>query len=177
MSLFNTAISNLRPETNRRQIMSKWLGLIATDLRGAISLPALALATPLVDSTPNATVADGIIAIREGKFRDAVAIWTPHAEAGNPSSDYGLGPIYSRDRGAGMQARLELSHRRYKAAAHKGHVDSVFELAFHYEPSMRAASAPRPTQTMRWPFTVSLPLGIISMRSKIWQYCCHKAAI
>ena len=32
-----------------------------------------------------------------------------------------------------MQARLELSHRHYKAAAHKGHVDSVFKLAFQYE--------------------------------------------
>ncbi len=87
MSLFNTAVSTLRPETNRRQIMSKWLGLIATDLCGALLLPALGSATPLVDSTPNAPVADGIIAIREGKFRDAVAIWTPHAEAGNPAAD------------------------------------------------------------------------------------------
>ncbi len=83
---------------------------------------------------PDATVADGIIAIREGKFREAVAIWTPYAEAGNPAANYGLGLIYSRDRGAGMPARPELSHRHYKAAAaHKGHVDSVFELAFQYE--------------------------------------------
>ena len=32
-----------------------------------------------------------------------------------------------------MPARPELSHRHYKAAAHRGHVDSIFELAFQYE--------------------------------------------
>ncbi|GIS12848.1 MAG: hypothetical protein CM15mP115_19990 [Alphaproteobacteria bacterium] len=95
--------------------------------------PAPAPATPLVDSAPEATVADGIVAIREGNFREAVAIWTPHAEAGNPAAHYGLGLVYSRDRGAGMPARPELSHRHYKAAAHRGHVDSIFELAFQYE--------------------------------------------
>ena len=35
-----------------------------------------------------------------------------------------------------MPARPELSHQHYKAAAHKGHVDSVFELAFQYERSI-----------------------------------------
>ena len=29
-----------------------------------------------------------------------------------------------------MPARPELSNQHYKAAAHKGHIDSVFELAF-----------------------------------------------
>ena len=32
-----------------------------------------------------------------------------------------------------MPARPELSNQHFKAAAHKGHVDSVFELAFQYE--------------------------------------------
>ena len=32
-----------------------------------------------------------------------------------------------------MPARLELSNQHFKAAAHKGNVDSVFELAFQYE--------------------------------------------
>lgn len=133
MSLFTTAVPNSRPGINRRQAMIKWPGLITMALCAAILLPAPAPATPLVDSTPDATVADGIIAIREGNFREAVAIWIPHAEAGNPAANYGLGLVYSRDRGAGMPARPELSHRHYKAAAQKGHVDSVFELAFQYE--------------------------------------------
>lgn len=133
MSLFTTAVPNSRPGINRRQAMIKWPGLITMALCAAILLPAPAPATPLVDSTPDATVADGIIAIREGNFRETVAIWTPHAEAGNPAANYGLGLVYSRDRGAGMPVRPDLSHRHYKAAAQKGHVDSVFELAFQYE--------------------------------------------
>ena len=32
-----------------------------------------------------------------------------------------------------MTARQELSPQHYKAAAHKVHVDSVFQLAFRYE--------------------------------------------
>ena len=63
--------------------MIKWPALIAMAAYAAMLLPAPALATPLVDSAPNAAFADGIVAIRAGKFRDAVAIWTLHAEAGN----------------------------------------------------------------------------------------------
>ena len=133
MSLFIKAIPNSRPDINRRQTMIKWPALVAMALCAAILPSGPAPATPLVDSAPEATVADGIVAIREGNFREAVAIWTPHAEAGNPAANYSLGLVYSRDRGAGMPARPELSHRHYKAAAHRGHVDSIFELAFQYE--------------------------------------------
>ena len=173
MSLFTKAIPNSRPDINRRQTMIKWPSLVAMALCAAILLPGPAPATPLVDSAPEATVADGIVAIREGNFREGVAIWTPHAEAGNPAAHYGLGLVYSRDRGAGMPARPELSHRHYKAAAHRGHVDSIFELAFQYE----RASAPKPTRTMRWPITASPPPRTISTRSIIWQFCCHAAAM
>ena len=63
--------------------MIKWPPLVAMALCAAILLPGPAPATPLADSTAEATVADGIVAIREVNFREAVAIWTPHAEAGN----------------------------------------------------------------------------------------------
>ena len=133
MSLFNEAIPNSRPDIYRRQTMIKWPSLIAMALCAAILLTGTAPATPLVDSAPKATVADGFIAIHEGNFREAVAIWTPHAEAAHPVVHCGLGLVYSRDRGAGMPARPELSHQHYKAAAHRAHFDSIFELAFHYE--------------------------------------------
>ena len=32
-----------------------------------------------------------------------------------------------------MPALPEMSHQHYKAAAHRGHVDSIFELAFQYD--------------------------------------------
>ena len=74
MSLFTKAIPNTRPEFNRRQTMIKWPSRIAMALCAAILLTRPAVATPLVDSAPKATVADGFIAIHEGNFREAVAI-------------------------------------------------------------------------------------------------------
>ena len=68
MSLFNTTIPNSQPDTNKRQTMIKWPALVAMALCAAILLPVPAPATPLVDSVPEATVADGIVAIREGKI-------------------------------------------------------------------------------------------------------------
>ena len=50
MSLFTIAIPNLRHEISRRQIMSKWPGLIAMAPCPAILLPAPAPAAPLFDS-------------------------------------------------------------------------------------------------------------------------------
>ena len=90
--------------------MIKWPVLVTMTLCAGILLPAPAPATPPVDVAPEATFAGGIVAIRNGNFREAVAIWTPYAEAGNPAANYGLGLVYSRDRGAGMPVRSELSH-------------------------------------------------------------------
>ena len=81
MTLFTPAVSNSRPDNNRRQSQGTWQTLVAVALCAAILLPVPAPATPLVESTPDATVADGIIAIREGNFREAVTIWTPHTGA------------------------------------------------------------------------------------------------
>ena len=105
-------------------------------LCAAILLPGPAPATPLANSAPEATVVNGIVAIREGDFCESVAIWTPHAEAGNPAAHKGRGFVYLLDRGAGMPARPELSHRHYNAAAKRGNVDFVFELILQYERSI-----------------------------------------
>ena len=87
MYLFTIAIKNTRPDINRRQTMIKWPELVAMALCAAILLPGPAPAAPLVDSAPKATVADGMVAIREGNSREAVAIWTPYTEAGNPAAN------------------------------------------------------------------------------------------
>ena len=79
-------------------------------LCAAILLPGPAPTAPLVDNAPEATVADDIVAIREGNFREAVAIWTPHVKAVNPAAHCGLGLVCSRDRDAVMPARPEMSH-------------------------------------------------------------------
>ena len=74
MSMLTKAIPNTRPDINRRQTMIKWPELVAMALCAAILLPGPAPTNPLADSAPEATVADGIVAIREGNFREAVAI-------------------------------------------------------------------------------------------------------
>jgi len=68
MSLFTTAIPNARPDINRRQTMIKWPELVAMALCAAIFLPGTAPAAPHLDDALEATVADSIVAIREGKI-------------------------------------------------------------------------------------------------------------
>ena len=63
MSSFTKATPNTRPDISRRQTMIKWPELVAMALCAAIFLPGPAPATPLVDSAPEATVADGNFAI------------------------------------------------------------------------------------------------------------------
>lgn len=96
-------------------------------------LAAPAVADSLGEDTVKPTVGDGIAAAREGRFRDAIRIWEPHAADDNPVAHYGLGLLYATDRGPDMPARPTLSHLHYDAAARKGHVGAIFELAFQFE--------------------------------------------
>ena len=75
----------------------------------------------------------GIKAARKGQFGDAITILGQHAEDGQVMAHYGLGLIYSKARSASLPARPALAHRHFKAAARKGHVGAIFELAFQYE--------------------------------------------
>ena len=90
--------------------MIKWPTISAMALFAAILLPGPA-GIPLVDRALEATVTDGIVAIHEGNFRETVAIWTRHGEAGKPAAHNGLGLVCLRHRSTGMPARPELSHR------------------------------------------------------------------
>jgi hypothetical protein len=68
MPLFTKAIPNTRPDINRSQTMIRWPELVAMALYAAIFLPGPAPANPHLDSALEATVADSIVAIREGKI-------------------------------------------------------------------------------------------------------------
>lgn len=84
--------------------------------------------------TPASTSVDaGIKAARAGRFADAIAILRKHAEDGDVIAHYSLGLIYSKARGAALPERPALAHRHFQAAAKKGHVGAVFELAFQFE--------------------------------------------
>lgn len=146
MNLMIARILVSRPDQTSRQLSSDKKGA-ATG--GFLAIPSLflflalflaaMLPTPAAaaDGQPvkisSATVGDGIAAAREGRFRDAISIWEPHAANGNPVAHYGLGLLYATDRGKDMPARPMLSHLHYDAAARKGHVGAVFELAFQFE--------------------------------------------
>lgn len=107
--------------------------LAALALMVTTILAAPAAADSPAEDALKATVGDGIAAAREGRFREAIAIWEPHAADDNPVAHYGLGLLYAADRGPDMPARPTLSHLHYDAAARKGHVGAIFELAFQFE--------------------------------------------
>ena len=109
MSSFTKAIPNTRPDINRCQTMIKWPELLAMPLCAARYLPGPAPDTPHSDTALEATVADNIVAIHEGKISVKLSPSRRLAEAGNPAVHCGLSLVYSLDRGAGMPARSELS--------------------------------------------------------------------
>lgn len=115
-----------------------WSCLKGQVLALGLLMAAMFVATPATanqhgDAVFKPTVGDGIAAARDGRFRDAIAIWEPHAADGNAVAHYGLGLTYSKERGPDMPARPMLSHLHYQAAATAGHVSAIFELAFQYE--------------------------------------------
>ncbi|MEC8642088.1 MAG: hypothetical protein VXZ67_04180, partial [Pseudomonadota bacterium] len=79
--------------------------LAALALMVTTILAAPAAADSPAEDALKATVGDGIAAAREGRFRDAIAIWEPHAADDNPVAHYGLGLLYAVDRGPDMPAR------------------------------------------------------------------------
>ena len=107
--------------------------LFALTLAALVILCTPAAADGSLRPSAQPSVGDGIAAVRDGRFHDAIAIWEPHAAAGDPVAHYGLGLVYSTDRGPDLPARPTLAHLHYDAAATQGHVGAVFELAFQYE--------------------------------------------
>ena len=102
-----------------------------------LSTVAVPAAADIIANGPGAqdraSPAAGIKAARSGQFADAIAILGQHAEDGHVMAHYGLGLIYSKARGATLPARPEVAHWHFRAAAKKGHVGAIFELAFQYE--------------------------------------------
>ena len=174
MSLFTKAIPNTRPEINRRQTMIKWPQLVAMALCAAIFLPGPAPATPKLDSALETTVADSIVAIREGKIsvkmspsrrcmRRLKIRWYITASA----SSICLTAV----RACRRVRNCPISTKRPR------HTKDMLIPSSNWHSSMNEASAPRPTQTMRWPNTASPQARTISKRSIIWRFYCHAATM
>ena len=70
-------------------------------------------------------------------------------------------------------ARPELSNQHFKAAAHKGHVDSVFELAFQYEQCIGTEAN---TDHALAYYRVAAVKNHLKAHI-IWPFCCHAATM
>jgi len=135
VTIASTLVSRSAHTSNRRNTpawyLATLLGLVAL---AATTAPVAADSVAASPHTQAAASLDtGIKAARAGRFADAVTILGRHAEAGHIKAHYALGLIYSKARGAALPARPAPAHRHFLAAARKGHVGAIFELAFQYE--------------------------------------------
>ena len=125
-------------KTTRRWCLAVLCGM------AALSAVATQAAADIIANGPDtratASLATGITAARAGQFGDAITILGQHAESGHVMAHYSLGLIYAKARGAALPARPKLAHRHFRAAARKGHVGSIFELAFQFERGIGTAA-------------------------------------
>jgi len=130
-------------KTTRRKTTRRWCLAVLCGI-AALSAVATQAAADIVAHGPEtratASLATGIKAARAGQFGDAITILGQHAEAGHVMAHYGLGLIYAKARGAALPARPNVAHRHFRAAARKGHVGSIFELAFQFERGIGTAA-------------------------------------
>jgi cell division septation protein DedD len=83
----------------------------------AVTMVALA-AAPLQAQSVRA----GIDEWQRGNYANAVAIWRPLAEGGDPDAEFNLGQAYRL--GRGLQANATESQKWFERAAAQGHVDA-----------------------------------------------------
>ena len=127
-----------------------------------------------LDSALEATVADSIVAIREGKIsvkmspsrrcmRRLKIRWYITASA----SSICLTAVQACRR----VRNCPISTKRPR------HTKDMLIPSSNWHSSMNEASAQRPTRTMRWPNTASPQARTISKRSIIWRFYCHAATM
>src|SRR4051794_275704 len=84
-----------------------------------IALVALAMLNSPVSAQ---SVKAGIDAWQKGDYANAVAIWRPMAEAGDPDAQFNLGQAYRL--GRGVKISLSQSQQWFEKAGSQGHVDA-----------------------------------------------------
>ena len=174
MSLFTKAIPITRPDINRRQNMIKWPELVAMALCAAIFLPGPAPATPHLDSALEATVADSIVAIREGKISVKLSPSRLCVQRLKIRR-------YIKASASSIRLTAVRACRRVRncptSTTRPRHTKDMSIPSSNWHSSISEASAPRPTPTIRWPITSSPTPRTISKRSIVWRFCCHAATM
>ncbi|MBO0733782.1 MAG: sel1 repeat family protein [Methylocapsa sp.] len=69
----------------------------------------------------------GEAAYGDGRFRDALRIWQPLAESGDPRAAFGLGLLYDLGEGIGQDSAA--AYNWYRRAAEEGYVPAEFNVA------------------------------------------------
>jgi len=90
----------------------------------------LALALSAVPAMAADGVMDGKEAAEKGDFVQAVAIWQPLAEAGDPRAETYLGMMY--DNGYGVPQDREQAFYWYQRAADSGYAQAQYHVGFMY---------------------------------------------
>lgn len=74
---------------------------------------------------------DGWAAHKARRFKEAVRLWTPAANAGDPSAQFGLGMVY--DLGQGVAPDDQAACDWYRRAGASGHAAAAFNTAVLYD--------------------------------------------
>lgn len=120
-------------------IISFVAGLTAGSAAASPAIHSQADAAPTSESatlTPhdlNQSLMAGASAAKQGKFNQAIAIWTPLAEDGVAAAQFGLGLIYRRGHGESRQDHQEHAFDLFQKAGLQGHVRALFQLGVGHE--------------------------------------------
>lgn len=104
----------------------------------ALILPAALLAGAAFAQSP--ALNEGMQALAQARFGEAVRVLGPLAQQGNPEAQYAIGTMYAN--GDGLPQDVPRAERLFRAAAAQGHEKAREQIEF-----LRAMRPPAPVQT------------------------------
>ncbi len=104
----------------------------------ALILPAVLIAGAAFAQSP--ALGEGMQALAQARFGEAVRVLGPLAQQGNPEAQYAIGTMYAN--GDGLPQDVARAERLFRAAAAQGHDKAREQIEF-----LRAMRPPAPVQT------------------------------
>ena len=104
----------------------------------ALVLPAALIAGAAAAQSP--VLNEGMQALAQARFGEAVRVLGPLAQQGNPEAQYAIGTMYAN--GDGLPQDVPRAERLFRAAAAQGHEKAREQIEF-----LRAMRPPAPVQT------------------------------
>jgi uncharacterized protein len=138
-------------------------------MRQLAMIAALALAllgTPAVAAGDD--VLEGKAAAERGEFVQAVAIWQPLAEAGDPRAETYLGMMY--DNGYGVPQDRAEAFRLFERAANRGYASAQYHLAFMYNHGRGVQRSQ--TEALKW-YQLAAAQGDVAAQYNLGKLYAH----